>query len=568
MALPSQITPGAAEAQLGELFAVAQTLRAERRPVQALAILAHLVALHPGRTDIRLAHVTALGEAGRVLEALGALEALKPRGVTPELLAAIQTQSASAIHRFNLHLSRGEIAEAERIAAALAQMMPRNVAMLKAAQSCNATLGRAAEAIRYAESIVALEPDDREARTSLADMLHEVGEFGGEIEHRVQLALSPPPGTHGLLALRDLHDAAGLILCRALTARSRSQLDELLRVARALKVETPAGSEWEAWAKHYSVLLDALDMDLALRPPTPRPVGKIEMMSAGAQKLDWKSLRAKADALGARCVFFAAADEAYVDLYARWYALSVRRYADVPFLTVIHVIGGKGALRRIAAKVGVEDERLVFTADDFDPASATVRIHDAPPKTWTEKPVAHLQSARFLKLGGLLSKLERPVFVSDIDLLLQRGVADLLEAHGEADVVLNENGVTFNAGSRITANLMLVNPTAAGAAFVDAVGEYLEDRLSRTDVTRWIDQVALTLGRHNLQANSPGARIGWFDTTSDINNVMYHSYQDHPFRFLSLFHGFDTSSLEDDPRVLGEGVLGGEVLGAASAGAA
>jgi len=33
---------------------------------------------------------------------------------------------------------------------------------------------------------------------------------------------------------------------------------------------------------------------------------------------------------------------------------------------------------------------------------------------------------------------------------------------------------------------------------------------------------------------------------------MYPSYQAHPFRFLSLFHGFDTSSLEHDPRVLGE----------------
>jgi hypothetical protein len=33
---------------------------------------------------------------------------------------------------------------------------------------------------------------------------------------------------------------------------------------------------------------------------------------------------------------------------------------------------------------------------------------------------------------------------------------------------------------------------------------------------------------------------------------MYPSYQEHPFRFLSLYHGFDTSSLEGDPRVLGE----------------
>jgi hypothetical protein len=221
-------------------------------------------------------------------------------------------------------------------------------------------------------------------------------------------------------------------------------------------------------------------------------------------------------------------------------------------MAIVHVIGGKGQLKRIAEKVGVDDPRLVFTADDFDPAMATPKIYDAPPKTWTEKPVAHLQSARFQRLGPLLTGLERPVFVSDIDLLLQRGVADLLDAHAGADVVLNENEVSFNPGSRLTANLLLVNPTRNGAAFANALASYLDDRLSRPIVTRWIDQVGLTMARHNLQAHAPGARIGYFDTRSDINNVMYPSFQAHPFRFLSLFHGFDTASLERDPRVLGE----------------
>jgi hypothetical protein len=260
-------------------------------------------------------------------------------------------------------------------------------------------------------------------------------------------------------------------------------------------------------------------------------------------------VRKRADKLGAQCVFFAAADEAYIELYARWFALSVRRYCDVPFLVVIHVIGGEGQLKRVAAKVGIDDERLVFTADSFDAAAVTTACWDAPPKGRAEKPLAHLQSVRFQLLGTLLARLERPVFVSDIDLILQRGVADLLAAHAAADLVLNENEVTFNAGSRLTANLLLARPTPHAHRFVDAVAGYLDDRLARPEVTRWIDQVALTLGRHNLQQNSPEARIGYFDTAADINNVMYPSYQEHPFRFLSLFHGFDTSSLED-PRVL------------------
>jgi hypothetical protein len=327
----------------------------------------------------------------------------------------------------------------------------------------------------------------------------------------------------------------------------------LLAAARTLDVPVPAGTDFEAWANHYRALIDALDMELALSKFPARADGKLEMIASGGEALDWKGLKAKADRLDARCVFFAAADEAYVDLYARWFALSVKRYADVPFLAVIHVIGGKGALKRVAETVGVADERLVFTACDFDPASATTTIYDAPPKTWTEKPVAHLQSVRFLRLGALLKHLQRPVFVSDIDLLLQRGVADLLDAHDHQDVVLNENEATFNAGSRLTANLLLVNPTPNGAAVVDALAGYLEDRLSQPFVTRWIDQVGLTLARHNLQANAPAARIGYFDTRSDINNLMYPSYQEHPYRFFSLFHGFDTASLERDPRVLGEG---------------
>ncbi|HEX3700457.1 MAG TPA: FkbM family methyltransferase, partial [Phenylobacterium sp.] len=430
---------------------------------------------------------------------------------------------------------------------------PQNPAMLQAALSCNQALGRTAQALHYAQGMLAVDPANRAARVTLADLLHAHGDIGREIDHRVALALAPAADTPALLALRDLHDAAGLILCRPLTAQSRAQLDALLSAAQALEVPVPPGTDWEAWAMHYRVLIEALDMPLALRPPlVPRDVAKLEMMSATGQALDWKKLRAKADKLGAEAVFFAAADEAYVDLYARWYALSVRRYADAPFLTVIHVIGGKGQLKRIAKAVGIEDERLVFTADGFEAGAVTTKCYDAPPKGLIEKPVAHLQCSRFQRLGALLDKLERPVFVSDIDIILQRGVADLLAAQAHVDVVLNENELTYNAGSRLTANLLLVNPTAHGKGFVAALAAYLDAVLERPTVTRWIDQVGLTLARHNLQANAPDARIGYFDTRSDINNVMYPSFQEHPFRFLSLFHGFDTSSLEGDPRVLGE----------------
>jgi DNA-directed RNA polymerase subunit beta len=36
----------------------------------------------------------------------------------------------------------------------------------------------------------------------------------------------------------------------------------------------------------------------------------------------------------------------------------------------------------------------------------------------------------------------------------------------------------------------------------------------------------------------------WMEFATDINNVMYRSFEKNPFRFLSLYHGFDTSTLE------------------------
>jgi hypothetical protein len=176
----------------------------------------------------------------------------------------------------------------------------------------------------------------------------------------------------------------------------------------------------------------------------------------------------------------------------------------------------------------------------------TTQCFEAPPKGLIEIPVAHYQSVRFQRLGGLLDLLQRPVFVSDIDLLLQRGVADLLEQWTDADLVLNLNDKNFQAGSRITANLVLARPTPETSILLRWLRAYLDERLSRATVTRWIDQVALNLARRHLELHAPGAKVGTFDTQSDINNVMFKEYvEGHPFRFLSLYHGFDTSTLEE-----------------------
>lgn len=367
-----------------------------------------------------------------------------------------------------------------------------------------------------------------------------------ELAQAVASARDLHSGLHPLGRMKFYHDAVSLILCEPLTRERLDLFEALLAEAQALDVQSP-GPEWTDWVIHYRLVMEALTgADLGGPTPPALDDGPQTFLTGDGRTLDAEGLKAHADALGAQVVFFAAADARYVELYGRWLALSVLKHSDAPFLVVIHVIGGEARLAEAAGTVGVEDPRVVFTGDAFDASAVTTQCYEAPPKGLIEIPVAHYQSVRFQRLGSLLDLLQRPVFVSDIDLLLQRGVADLLEQWRDADLVVNENDRNIQAGSRITANLLLARPTPATAIMLRWLRAYLDARLSRAAVTRWIDQVALNLARHHLALHVPDARIGTFDTASDINNVMFSEYvPGHPFRFLSLYHGFDTSTLEE-----------------------
>lgn len=542
------MTAGPATAE--PMLRLGKALEREGRLDDALLIFRHLTELTPQASAPRQALVEALGARGETLEALVQLKALK--SVTSDLaglLPIIQAQSAPAIEEFNRHLQANQLEAAERYAAALVELIPSSPPMIQAAMACNRGLGRTDRAKSYARMLLALEPEHAGAKEILAS--GQAQPAVDDVRQRLARTLGPLNDDHPLLRLRDIHDLSSYILCHPLTPEGEEQVRALLAAAQELKVEVEPGSDWAGWEKHFRVLLNAIDLDL-VKQAAPRG-GEPELAYADASGRPLDVAQVKAKARGAGVAFFVAADEAYVDLYARWYVLSLIKYCDVPFVVMVHVIGGAKRLANVAAKVGIDDSRLVFAGDDFDAGAVTTQAFDSPPKGMAAKPIAHFQSVRFQRLGGLLDLLELPVFVSDIDLLLQRGVADLLDSTASADVVLNENLGNYNAGSRLTANLLLVRPTPAARTMMDFLRAYLERSLAKPEVTRWIDQVALILARHHLAYRSPEAKLAYFDTTSDINNVMYTTYQAHPFRFLSLYHGFDTTSLENDPRVLGSG---------------
>ncbi|HWC62617.1 MAG TPA: FkbM family methyltransferase [Rhizomicrobium sp.] len=533
---------GDASGRLDGLRALSRTLLAEARTSEALLLLEHLASLDPRHIETLQLLARTAGAAGEPLKAIEKLTALRAVTADPKDYADdFRALVPAAVECLNAHIAAGEMAEAERYAAALADLLPGSTEILNSALSANLALGRKEKAARYLAALQRLE-------AAQAATLAEQSAAGISKDDRIARTLSPANEIHPLIRLRDIHDLISAILCETLDDHGVQQVGQLLKAAQGLAVDVPQGSEFEGWLKHYRLALEAIDLPL-LRGPTPEPSGnpKITLATSTGRALTWSKLKANARRLGAKTIFFAAADRKYVDLYARWYVESVLAHCDVPFLIVLQVIGGGAALKDIARSLAIADERLILAGDDFDAARVTTRCYDTPPKGLVEVPVAHFQSMRFIALGSLLRHLELPVFVSDIDLLLQRGVGDLLEKHARDDIVLNLNTHSTSAGSRFTANLLLANPTENALLFQRFLQAYLERALARPEVSRWIDQFGLMMARQHLARMAGAARIAYFDTDRDINNVMYPSYQENPFRFLSLYHGFDMTSLKAKP---------------------
>ena len=484
-----------------------------------------------GAFAMRLLQARMLHAQGKVLECLEALLELKNQaGDKDVLLDDVRAVVEPAVQRFNEHAAAGDVEQAARYADAMVALLPRNVAALNSALSCAVALGCKDKAAAYAKALSDITAPQPEAKPTAPEP-------------------APTPAAeqvHPLIRLRDLYDRTSAILCGNLDKDGVAEVRHLVDAGRALIVPVQPESEWAAWEKHYRLALEAADISAALAPtPEARPEPKTVFANSTGKPLTFQAVQAAAKSLKARAVFFAAADRNYVDLYARAYIRSILDHSDVSSLVVLHVIGGAGELQAVAKAVGITSTRLVYAGDMFDAEAVETRCFDAPPKGLSAKPIAHLQSVRFLRLGRLLKGLKLPVFVSDIDLILQRGVEDLLDRFADFDLVLNQNSHSQNAGSRYTANLLLLNPTAHAALFLRFLRAWLEKALAGREVSRWIDQFGLMQARHHLAFRAPDARVGFFDDSADINNVMYTAYKEHPFRFLSLYHGFDMSSLPD-----------------------
>ena len=470
--------------------------------------------------------------AGLVASVRGAgarSEALQPHGALID--AAFQAWLRA--------VQGGQEVESEAYLALFDELLPEspNVLGLGMAMACQKD--DAPRAVHFAARLLPLDPGNSAVRSILADDSRAMGRVDEEVGHR--LFLASPEGEQGARdRSRHLYEAVNVTVCSPLTPLRETRLAEILNRHRQLDAE--AGGA-DPWIRFHQIMMQAVNpvsldwpADFGAQP-LPRFVGADGVVREAAD------LGREWSAGDVRVLFCVAADPVYCRRYAGLYARSVLRNAGLSCRVVVHVIGAVDRLPEIVRSFGVDDPRMVFSGDDFDPATVRGRVVDAPTREAIEVPIAHYQSARFTVASALLTAFGLPVFVSDIDTVLQRGVGDLMARTEESDVVLNENRGVIQLGAALTANLLLLRPTPGGRLFADFLPHYLAVALAAQRIPKWVDQIALSMARHYLARRMPEARIGYFDTGSDINNVVYQAYERNPYCFLSLYQGFDLTSL-------------------------
>jgi tetratricopeptide (TPR) repeat protein len=495
--------------------------------------------------DSALILMRQLTEAGRLAEAVQCLTSV--RRSYSDLNAAlgdIQALADRAMSQYHAHLAAGARSEAAASLDILVQIAPGSPEFLQEAFALSQTREDFGKSVSYAKHLLLLDPTHYDALEVMVRFCEQAGDTRGEAEYRLRLAGLNGQRQHSVAQLYNICEGLNAALLNPLDDHIAGVVEQLLAAARAVPDSAEARGElYLGWQTHYRLTIAAIDLSPLAESSIPtQPYPPIVFMTSTGRPFGAEDLRAAATQVGAQVVFFVAADEAYVQLYAKFYISSVLKTCDVPCLVVVHVIGCAERVGTIASAIGIEDGRLIYSADGFDRTQVNGRCYRPPPTGWCGL-AAYYQSARFQWLGYFLEQLNLPIFVSDIDLLLQREVGDLLARCATADVTFNENSDSRSYSSRLTANLILIQPTAMGKRFADVLGGYLTRALQKDAIHYMIDQCAVLMARH-IVARKASPRYAYFDTSVDINNLIYPDFRENPFRFLSLYHGFDLSTLK------------------------
>jgi len=542
----------AAAANPDFLCDLADSLLAHGRYEAALAACAARGAHAPPSRRAALLRASILRESGDIEQALEQLTAIKREiGDPGPLLEDIRAMAVASVAAYNDCIAAEQYERAAEISDRLLALCP-GIATLDPGYH---DISRRLRQHSHYKEVAGL--------IDAATARKNAGDFEDELAIRLRVHRHPRKHVvQGPLLLFNSTEALARLLAadiERVPAESIALARELIASVDEIPPSPVLGDGEESavarWERCERRLLREIDLDAIFgAPAAPSAPLPTSFLSTAGEEMRIEDVAARGRDLGARAVFCCSSSPEYFARYARAYVTSIIAKCDCACLIFICLCTTRDRLPGIVATLDIDDPRLIYGCDHFDPAAHDFRVFVQNSFDPVTVPAAYYASAALLRADWLLRHLALPVFVSGIDTILQRGVVDLLERGADADVVLNMLGRHAGLGSQVVNNLVLIMPTANGMLFVEFLKRHLGAHLMRSEQPAALDQLNLHMAKHHLMANGAAPVARFFDPL-DINCLMFNrnSYignleRMRSYRFLNMFVG----SFGDDRRLTPE----------------
>ncbi len=415
-----------------------------------------------------------------------------------------------ALEIYNARHDSGQINEAIDILEDVAVVVAGNTLILRELLTCclNIVPKRVDRAIEVAEQILKFDRDNFSVISALADCYREKGNLDIEVLQRLSLArLETAPTVVRLFAIYDIINILTLEhnVEHDRIAASLDSLDEVSIIATRIWSTNPVAPENDFYNPCLSFVALAETMSHRLLLETNIKHHEhidVGFISSDSIIMSIADLQEEIGRFHQGVVFYVAADMKYVKRLAKNYINSIIKICDVPYKIIIHVIGDIASAIESMNHVGIINRDVIY-AYDLTPNNSSGSIytcydHMAPRRD----NIVYLQSRRYLSANYIIQILcnEWVLLITDIDLILQRGVADMVKKHCDVDMVFvtspdSHKRYSKIRASRIVGNMVLCRNTCNTKTFFDFIRAYVTLGLQKAEragrIPFFFDQTSL-----------------------------------------------------------------------------
>lgn len=512
---------------------------------QFISLCDDILEARPGDSNTRIILLRHLAANGKIEQALCHLRKLKEQNLDPQtLVRELFAVLPEATRQQQDALNRADLDEANLILCHLMELSPDVLMFQKALVNV--------QRLRVIKAHEMAKTQDRynfEILQTCLETCERLGDLEEEAQIRLEISRHPlDKNRHRILQIHNVVSALARFLGVDHHHFSKEELDviqELLERGQAICAvpNTDTNPENLYYEDFCRLQMASINLDAIFGPAIEKTAPLPTVFADGdGNILSIEDVQARSRAVNAQAAFFVSTSPEYFDRYARVFASSVLKACDCGCLVIICVCTDHERMPEIVRSLDLKDPRLIFCSDNFDPASEDFKIY-SPKAEAVSTPGPHYATAAMLRSDWVLDFLKLPVFLTGIDTVLQRGIADLLETHQNADVILNRVGSQGALANQVINNLVTIFPTENGSRFLHFLKSYLGGHLHEATQAAAVDQLDLQLAKHYLVAHSDNPNIAYFEET-DINNVMFnqanyirHIERFRKYRFVNIFAG-------------------------------